>query len=194
MVVKKTSWMDNIQITQEQQVGGWMGLLVCPSSACSSSCDHSAFLSNPSPSPQATILRYAPIVGPIIGSAFIIGLYMAARLVRGDLTDRMAMVNQVRGLGVGGVGGTVGSSLPPRPFPSPYTTRPLPDTCVQEDDKKKRTALKEARIAFLEEEVPALVAKGASIGVDRTGCGVLVVSEKPRGRRLHSSSHPQLLC
>lgn len=46
---------------------------------------------------QAIILRYAPIVGPIIGSAFIIGLYMAARLVRGDLTDRMAMVNQVGG-------------------------------------------------------------------------------------------------
>lgn len=46
---------------------------------------------------QALILRLAPIVGPIIGSAFIIGLYMAARLVRGDLTDRMKMMNQVRG-------------------------------------------------------------------------------------------------
>jgi hypothetical protein len=76
---------------------------------------------------QAIILRYAPIVGPIIGSAFIIGLYMAARLVRGDLTDRMKMMNQ-------------------------------------DEDKKKRTALKEARIAFLEEEVPALVAKGAKLG------------------------------
>jgi hypothetical protein len=86
---------------------------------------------------------------------------------------------------------------------------------VQEDDKKKRTALKEARIAFLEEEVPALVAKGASIGVDRTGCGVLVVSEAKGdvSTPLHTlsccaeqvtgghsslltphSSHPQLLC
>ncbi|KAG1660584.1 hypothetical protein FOA52_005120 [Chlamydomonas sp. UWO 241] len=63
---------------------------------------------------QAVILRYAPIVGPIVGSAFIIGLYMAARLVRGDLTDRMNMMNQ-------------------------------------DEVKKKRTALKEARIAFLEE-------------------------------------------
>jgi len=75
---------------------------------------------------QVLILRYVPIVGPILGSAFIIGLYMASRLVRGDLTDRMKMMSQ-------------------------------------EDDKKKRTALKEARIAFLEEEVPALVARGASI-------------------------------
>ena len=57
------------------------------------------YSSSPLPPPQAIILRYAPIVGPIIGSAFIIGLYMAARLVRGDLTDRMAMVNQVRGVG-----------------------------------------------------------------------------------------------
>ena len=55
----KTSWMDGIQISQDQ---------------------------------QALILRYVPILGPIIGSAFIIGLYMAARLVRGDLTDRMKMV------------------------------------------------------------------------------------------------------
>lgn len=33
-----------------------------------------------------------------------------------------------------------------------------------EDAKKKLTALKEARLAFLEEEVPALVAKGATQG------------------------------
>lgn len=38
-----------------------------------------------------------------------------------------------------------------------------PADLAQEDDKKKRTALKEARIAFLEEEVPALVAKGVSL-------------------------------
>lgn len=44
---------------------------------------------------QALILRYVPILGPIIGSAFIIGLYMAARLVRGDLTDRMKMVSEM---------------------------------------------------------------------------------------------------
>ncbi len=38
--------------------------------------------------------------------------------------------------------------------------------CVhtQEEEKRKRQQLKEARIAFLEEEVPALVAKGASFG------------------------------
>ena len=49
----------------------------------------------PRPCAQALILRLAPILGPLIGSAFIIGLYMAARLVRGDLTDRMKMMNQV---------------------------------------------------------------------------------------------------
>lgn len=40
-------------------------------------------------------MRYVPIVGPIFGSAFIIGLYMLSRLVKGDLTDRMKMMNQV---------------------------------------------------------------------------------------------------
>ena len=44
------------------------------------------------------------------------------------------------------------------PKPSPL------HSLTQEDEKKKRTALKEARIAFLEEEVPALVAKGATLG------------------------------
>ena len=76
------------------------------------------YSSSPLPPPQAIILRYAPIVGPIIGSAFIIGLYMAARLVRGDLTDRMAMVNQVRGWGVWGRGGSTRTTLPP-PHPLP---------------------------------------------------------------------------
>ena len=42
----------------------------------------------------------------------------------------------------------------------------------QEADKKKRTQLKEARIAFLEEEVPGLVAKGASLG---ESCGTAAV-------------------
>jgi hypothetical protein len=41
------------------------------------------------------IIRYVPIVGPIFGSAFIIGLYMLSRLLRGDLTDRMKMMSQV---------------------------------------------------------------------------------------------------
>jgi len=75
---------------------------------------------------QAMIMRYVPIVGPIFGSAFIIGLYMLSRLVKGDLTDRMKMMSQ-------------------------------------EEDKRKRTQLKEARLAFLEEELPALVAKGATL-------------------------------
>ncbi len=44
---------------------------------------------------QALIIRYVPILGPIVGSAFIIGLYMLSRLVKGDLTDRMNMMNQV---------------------------------------------------------------------------------------------------
>lgn len=47
---------------------------------------------------------------------------------------------------------------------------PLTLTHVQEDAKKKRTALKEARIAFLEEEVPALVAKGASLAEVKVKC------------------------
>lgn len=49
------------------------------------------------PRTQALIYKYVPIVGPIFGSAFIIGLYMLSRLVKGDLTDRMNMMNQVRG-------------------------------------------------------------------------------------------------
>jgi hypothetical protein len=32
-------------------------------------------------------------VGPILGSAFIIGLYLASRLLQGDLTDRMKIMN-----------------------------------------------------------------------------------------------------
>lgn len=62
------------------------------------------------------IYKYAPIVGPIIGSAFVIGLYLAARLLKGDLTDRMAMMNEA-------------------------------------EEKRKKTALKETRLAFLEEQV-----------------------------------------
>jgi hypothetical protein len=44
-------------------------------------------------------VRWVPILGPIVGSAFIIGLYMLSRLVKGDLTDRMKMMNQVGGRG-----------------------------------------------------------------------------------------------
>jgi hypothetical protein len=35
---------------------------------------------------------------------------------------------------------------------------------VQEEEKRKRAQLKEVRIAFLEEELPALVAKGMKLG------------------------------
>ena len=79
---------------------------------------------------QAFIYKYIPIVGPILGSAFVVGLYVTARLLRGDLTDRMKMMDEGA-------------------------------------EKRKRTALKEARIAFLEEEVPALVAKGYAIDAIR---------------------------
>ncbi len=44
---------------------------------------------------QALIVRWVPILGPIVGSAFIIGLYMLSRLVKGDLTDRLKMMSQV---------------------------------------------------------------------------------------------------
>lgn len=44
-----------------------------------------------------------------------------------------------------------------------------------EDAKKKLTALKEARLAFLEEEVPALVAKGATQGGLGQGLGLRVL-------------------
>jgi len=74
---------------------------------------------------QAALARYVPIVGPIVGSAFIVGLYLLARLLRGDLTDRLRMMDA-------------------------------------EEEKRRRTALREARIAFLEEELPALVAGGAT--------------------------------
>lgn len=65
---------------------------------------------------QAMIYKYAPILGPIVGSAFVIGLYLLARLLKGDLTDRMKMMNEA-------------------------------------EEKRKKTALKETRIAFLEEQV-----------------------------------------
>lgn len=76
--------------------------------------------------PQAFIYKYIPIIGPVLGSAFILGLYVTARLLRGDLTDRLKMMDA-------------------------------------EEEKRRRTALREARIAFLEEEIPALVAKGTDI-------------------------------
>eukprot|EP00775_Hariotina_reticulata_P010429 gene10429-10587_t len=75
---------------------------------------------------QVLIYKWVPIVGPILGSAFVIGLYIAARLLRGDLTDRMKLMDEG-------------------------------------EEKRRRTALREARIAFLEEEVPALVARGATM-------------------------------
>lgn len=77
---------------------------------------------------QVLIYKWVPIVGPILGSAFVIGLYIAARLLRGDLTDRMKLMDEG-------------------------------------EEKRRRTALKEARIAFLEEEIPALVARQTDISV-----------------------------
>ena len=38
---------------------------------------------------------------------------------------------------------------------------------LQEEEKRKQQQLKEVRVAFLEEELPALVAKKSSLG----GCG-----------------------
>ncbi len=87
----------------------------------------------PSPHLQAFIYKYIPIIGPIFGSAFIVGLYLLARLLRGDLTDRLKMMDEG-------------------------------------EQKRQRTAKKEARIAFLEEEVPALVAKGATFGEGPANC------------------------
>jgi len=43
---------------------------------------------------QVLIYKWVPIVGPILGSAFVIGLYIAARLLRGDLTDRMKLMDE----------------------------------------------------------------------------------------------------
>lgn len=77
---------------------------------------------------QVLIYKWVPIVGPVLGSAFVIGLYIAARLLRGDLTDRMKLMDEG-------------------------------------EEKRRRTALKEARIAFLEEEIPALVARNTDMAV-----------------------------
>jgi hypothetical protein len=44
-----SSWLDSIQLTNEQ---------------------------------QAMVLKYVPLLGPVLGSAFIIGLYLLARLVK----------------------------------------------------------------------------------------------------------------
>ncbi|KAG2487345.1 hypothetical protein HYH03_014060 [Edaphochlamys debaryana] len=85
---------------------------------------------------QAMVLKYVPILGPVLGSAFIIGLYLLARLIKGDLTDRLKMMDS-------------------------------------EAEKKKKTALKEARIAFLEEEVPGMVARGATLDDIRKRCASL---------------------
>jgi hypothetical protein len=41
------------------------------------------------------IYKWVPIIGPVLGSAFVIGLYVAARLLKGDLTDRMKMMDEV---------------------------------------------------------------------------------------------------
>ncbi|KAF8073094.1 FTSH5 [Scenedesmus sp. PABB004] len=79
---------------------------------------------------QVLIYKWVPIVGPVLGSAFVIGLYLAARLLRGDLTDRMALMDEG-------------------------------------EEKRRRTALREARIAFLEEEVPALVARRTPVDAIR---------------------------
>lgn len=35
---------------------------------------------------QVLIYKWVPIIGPLLGSAFVIGLYLVARLLRGDLT------------------------------------------------------------------------------------------------------------
>lgn len=45
---------------------------------------------------QVLIYKWVPIIGPVLGSAFVIGLYVAARLLKGDLTDRMKMMDEVR--------------------------------------------------------------------------------------------------
>ncbi|GFR46161.1 hypothetical protein Agub_g7689 [Astrephomene gubernaculifera] len=85
---------------------------------------------------QALVLKTVPLLGPVVGSAFIIGLYLLARLVKGDLTDRLKMMDS-------------------------------------EAEKKKKLALKEARIAFLEEEVPGLVVKGATLDDIRKRCAAV---------------------
>jgi hypothetical protein len=45
------------------------------------------------------IYKWVPIIGPVLGSAFVIGLYVAARLLKGDLTDRMKLMDEVRQTG-----------------------------------------------------------------------------------------------
>jgi hypothetical protein len=61
--------------------------------------------------PQAFIYKYVPIIGPIVGSAFVLGLYILARLLRGDLTDRLKMMDSEVGgpwgWGLGGRGAGV---------------------------------------------------------------------------------------
>lgn len=50
--------------TQEGRARGWMDNIII------------------SQDTQATILKYAPIIGPIVGSAAIVALYLLARLVK----------------------------------------------------------------------------------------------------------------
>lgn len=72
------------------------------------------------------VYTYIPLLGPVIGMSLVVLIYISARLVRGDLTDRMKML-------------------------------------TSGDDKEERRRKRAARTAFLEEEVPALVAKGATL-------------------------------
>ena len=70
------AWLGSIQLNNEQQVR----LRVQPHGCgcCRSLLDNpSLFLTL-----QAWVLRTVPLLGPVVGSAFIIGLYLLARLVK----------------------------------------------------------------------------------------------------------------
>jgi len=136
---EKKSWSDNIIISQDTQVLCcavlWCAVLCCGVLCCAVLCcavlcyavlccavmccavlilfPH-AWCStpgspNPNPQPQAFIYKYVPIIGPIVGSAFVLGLYLLARLLRGDLTDRLKMMDSE--VGSACIGGALGVHL-----------------------------------------------------------------------------------
>ena len=59
------------------------------------------------------------------------------------------------------------AATPPALQLRPLTRCPALHARGPQEEKRRRTALREARIAFLEEEVPALVARGAELSVLR---------------------------
>eukprot|EP00983_Pelagomonas_calceolata_P133848 1162005-Pelagomonas_calceolata.AAC.8 len=182
----KRNWSDNIILSQDTQVSkGFVALRSVLQSSkrygssqeslgCSKYrppyCIHTLLSSRPTKLHPALIYKYVPIIGPIFGSAFIIGLYMLSRLVKGDLTDRMNMMSQVWqthcwfALTLKGILSCCCLEHVRSKVQAPVAGCEQQHARMHEEQRRKQQQLKEVRVAFLEEELPALVAKRVSLG------------------------------